>query len=116
MEMEVKGWSVPTCSQEEPWGQEPGGTLRAAGARPLPLPWPQDQDLRGGSSSRQPHPRLQLPNLVTPLGHIQCPQSPGLSWAGLGRPEPRGTSVQSSILERLCQNPRRARGLTGGQD
>lgn len=59
METEVKGWSVPTCSQEEPWGWEPGESLRAAGAQPLPLPLPQVPV--AGSSARQPHPRFQLP-------------------------------------------------------
>ena len=56
MEMEVKGWSVPTCSQEEPWGPREEDAERCPGPG---VPG-------AGGAARRPHPQLQLPRAWWP--------------------------------------------------
>ena len=77
METEAKGWSVPTCSQEEPC-RRGGGTLRAAGPRLCHPP--------GFRELAAPHADLVLSSncpqgLATPRATSGVHRSQGTSWA-----------------------------------
>lgn len=98
METEAKGWSVPTCSQEEPC-RRGGGTLSAAGPR-LCHP-PGFRELAAPHASSRP--QLQLPaGLGDRSGHEWCPPVPGnIPGRGLGRPDPCLTPPKGPISVRI---------------